>query len=281
MSNCKVTIKIKRIMIWNNLILGFAATAYAYGIPCTAKMTVTEIARFGLDVPSTSDASIWQKAAVALQGDKTPQHYVLGTEVQNKSTVQITSERDDGHKGYTNPATTPESAACGGSVHSLFGAPKDCFHVHFQQSAVGPNGPATANVVEFVRNTFAVSRLTPEFQKQIETDFLNFDEIYQKGKPEGQSGGWTMGWTVEEVEHPDIKGEKTRSFVIVRGWDKLEYFQQSLQSEYYKQAIGILFAWNAPYQMVSVFSPHFLRLVPQTDQWQWHIERKIEDGIVG
>lgn len=45
-------------MIWNNLILGFAATAYAYGIPCIANMTVTEIARFGLDVPSTSDASI-------------------------------------------------------------------------------------------------------------------------------------------------------------------------------------------------------------------------------
>lgn len=58
MSNCKVTIKWKRIMIWNNLILGFAATAYAYGIPCIANMTVTEIARFGLDVPSTSDASI-------------------------------------------------------------------------------------------------------------------------------------------------------------------------------------------------------------------------------
>lgn len=254
MSNRMVMLNIKSIMIWVNLILGVAATAYSYGIPCPDKMAVTEIARFGLDVPSISDASIWQKAAVALQGDKTAQHYVLGTEVQNKSTVQITLEQDGDQRGYKNHATTPESAPCGGSVHSLFGAPNDCFHVHFQQSAVGPNGPATANVVEFVRNTFAVSRLTPEFQKQIETDFTNFDEIYQKGKPEGQHGGWTMGWTVEEVEHPDIKNEKTRSFVIVRGWDKFEYFEKSLQSEYYKQAIGVLFAWNAPYQMVSAFS---------------------------
>jgi hypothetical protein len=246
-----VDIKMKGIIIWINILLGVAVTAYSYRIPYTTKMVVTEIARFRLDLPSTLDSSIWYKAAAALQSDKVPQYYVLGTEVQNKSTVQITSEWD-GYRDYTNFATTPDFTSFIGSVRSLFGAPMDCFHIHFNQSAVGPNGPATANVVEFVRNAFAISRLTPEFQKQIETEFLKFDEIYQKGKPEGQRG-LTMGWTLEEVEHPDIEGEKTRSFIIVRGWDKFEYFEQSLQNEYYKDAVGILYAWNAPFQMVSVY----------------------------
>ncbi|KEF53521.1 uncharacterized protein A1O9_10496 [Exophiala aquamarina CBS 119918] len=223
-------------------------------------MFVTEIARFVPNLPSTLDSSIWQKAAVALQNDKTPRYYVLGTEVQNKSTVQITSELD-AYREYTKFASTDHCTSFAGSVSELFGAPTDCFHVHFNQLAVGPNGPATANVVEFVRNFFAISRLTPEFKQQIETDFLKFDEIYQMGKPEGQRG-FTMGWTLEEVEHPDIEGESTMSFVIVRGWDRFEYFEQSLQNEYYKEAIRILLAWNAPFQM-------------------WHVERKIEDGIVG
>lgn len=243
--------KMKSTIIWINLLLGVTATAYSCRIPYTAKMVVTEIVRFGLDLPSIADNSTWQKAAGALQGDRAPQHYVLGTEVQNKSIVQITSEWDS-YRDYTNFANSPEFTSFVGSVRGLFGEPKDSFHVHFDRSAVGPNGPATANVVEYVRNTFAISRLTSEFQKQIEMDFLKFDEIYQKGLPEGQRG-WTMGWTLEEVEHPDIKGEKTRSFVIVRGWDKFEYFEQSLQNEYYKEGVSILYGWNAPFSMVSVY----------------------------
>jgi hypothetical protein len=77
-------------------------------------------------------------------------------------------------------------------------------------------------VVEYVRNVFAISRQ-----------------------------GWNKGWTSEEIEYPDVEEEKTKLFIIVRGWDSFRDFEGCLQNGYYTEAVGILYEWKAPFQMVS------------------------------
>ncbi|OBT72691.1 hypothetical protein VF21_08798 [Pseudogymnoascus sp. 05NY08] len=139
----------------------------------------------------------------------------------------------------------------------LFGT-YDIFHVLLNRSALSPDGPATAPVVEFVQNYFPASRVTPEFQKQVEEDFVRFDGIYKKGAKGNLS--WASGWVLEDQEHESIKGEMAKCFFIARGWESMDCFEQSLQNDAYKEAIPILFAWNAPWKM-------------------WHIERKVLTGI--
>lgn len=73
----------------------------------SCKMVLTEIIHFRAESlpdalsPSTSVDDTVQKAVKALRGVNTPQHFVLGTKVQDKSAVQITSEWD-GVQDYAN-----------------------------------------------------------------------------------------------------------------------------------------------------------------------------------
>ncbi|KAF8856374.1 hypothetical protein BDZ45DRAFT_727537 [Acephala macrosclerotiorum] len=139
------------------------------------------------------------------------------------------------------------------SLRSFYGEPYSIFHVTLDRSAFGSDGPATANVVEYVQTYFPASRVTPEFQKQVEEDFFRFDEIYSKGAKVSVS--WAFGWVLEEQEHEDIKGEKARSFFVTSGWESMDHFEQSVKNDAYKKAIPLLLAWNAPWKM-------------------WHVERK-------
>ena len=54
-------------------------------------MPVAEIMLFS---PPTTLDDIIEKAVKALKGVKTPQHFVLGTQVQDKGALQIMSEWD-------------------------------------------------------------------------------------------------------------------------------------------------------------------------------------------
>lgn len=195
---------------------------------------------------TTVDDTI-KNASKVFKGVKPPQNFALGTQVQDKGTFQITSEWDS-VQDYTNIKATPEYGSFINSVRNFCGKPDDIFHVALNRSTFGPEGAATAPIVEFVQNYFPVSRITPEFQKQIEEDFVRFDGIYSKGAKGNFS--WASGWVLEEQEHESIKGEKAKCFSIARGWESMDCFEQSVQNDAYKEAIPILFAWNAPWKMV-------------------------------
>jgi hypothetical protein len=188
-------------------------------------------------------ANTIQKAVNALKGAKIPRHFVFGTQVQDKGAVQITSELDG-----VNVETTPESSSFVNNLRSVYGEPQNNFHVSLSQSAFGPDGPATANVVEYVQTYFPTSLVTPSFQKQIEEDFFRFDEIYSKGAKGTVS--WAFGWVLEELDHEGIKGEKAKCCFVMRGWESMGLFEESVRNGAYKEAIPLLLAWKAPWKMV-------------------------------
>jgi hypothetical protein len=217
-------------------------------------MAVTAIIQFGAEplldahAPRTTVDDTIQKALKVLKEVKALKPFVLGTQVQYKGAIQITLEWDG-----AEDSPNFEAAELGPfirSVRSFCGEPQNIFHVALNRSAFGPDGPATANVVEFVLNYFPASRVTPEFQKKVEEDFLKFDEIYSKGAK--GSVGWAFGWVLEEQEHENVKGEKAKCFFVTRGWESMDYFEQSVKNDAYKDAIPLLFAWDAPWKMVCV-----------------------------
>lgn len=218
-------------------------------------MTVTEIIQFSIEqpldahAPRTSIEKEVQKAAEALKGVDIPEQYALGIQVQDKGVIQITSEWDH-IQDYGNLATTPGFSSFIDIMRSSVGEPQSIFHVALERSAFRLDGPVTANVVEFVQSYFPTSRVTPEFRKQVEEDFLKFDDIYIKGAKGGES--WSSGWVVEEQEHEDIKGEKAKCFFVTRGWKNMDCFEQSIKSDAYKKAIPLLLGWNVPFEMVGV-----------------------------
>ncbi|KFY96202.1 hypothetical protein V500_02550 [Pseudogymnoascus sp. VKM F-4518 (FW-2643)] len=226
-------------------------------------MALVEIIHFSVEplldshAPRTTVDDTIQNVAQVLKGVKIPQNFALGTQVQDKGTAQITSEWD-GVQGYANIEATPEYGSFINSVRNSCGKPDDIFHVALNRSVFGPEGAATAPVVEFVQNYFPASRITPGFQKKAEEDFVRFDGIYSKGAKGNIS--WASGWVLEEQEHESINGEKAKCFFIARGWESMDCFEQSVQNDVYKEAIPILFAWNAPWKM-------------------WHVERKVLNGI--
>ena len=219
-------------------------------------MVVTEIIQFGAEQlfdahesRTTVDDRI-QKTAKTLKGVKALQHFVLGTQVQDKGAIQITSEWN-GAKDYVNFETTAEFGSFIKSVRSSCGEPHSIFHVALNRSAFGSDGPATANVVEFVQSYFPASHVTPEFQEKVKEDFLKFDEIYIKGAK--GTASFAFGWVLEEQEHEAIKGEKAKVFFVTRGWESMDHFERSTKNDAYKEAIPILYAWNAPWKMVGVY----------------------------
>lgn len=191
-------------------------------------MALIEIIHFSAEplldshAPRTTVDDTIQNVAKVLKGVKIPQNFALGIQVQDKDTVQITSEWD-GVQGYANIEATPEYGSFINSVRNFCGKPGDIFHVPLNRSAFGPDGAATAPIVEFVQNYFPVSRVTPEFQKRIEEDFKWFDGIYSKGAKGNFS--WASGWVLEEQEHESIKGEKAKCFFIARGWESMICFE--------------------------------------------------------
>lgn len=210
-------------------------------------MAVTQIIHFGVE-PTTVDETI-QKAVKALKEAQTPQNFVLGTQIQDKGAVQFTSEWD-GVKDYENFQTTPGFGSFISNLRSAFGELHDIFHVALNRSAFGSDGSATANVVEHVQIWFPASRVTREFQKQIEEDFLRFDGIYRKDT-KGIADA-AFGWVLEEQEHEGIQGEKAKCFFVTRGWESMDHFEESIKTDAYKESIPILLSWNAPFKMVSV-----------------------------
>lgn len=207
-------------------------------------MVVTEILRCGSK--AVPNDTIIREAIEALRESKRARHESLGTLVSDSSAVQITAEWEDDHEIH------PGWSHITDNVKDYIGQPNSIIHISLNEPALGPDGPGTANVVEFAASYFPVSQATPEFKKQIEADFLKFDRTAIKGL-KGASG-LSYGWVSEEQDHQDISGEKAACFLIMRGWESFSHFEAGTQSPEFKEAAPILFSWGAPFEMVSLHS---------------------------
>ena len=114
------------------------------------------------------------------------------------------------------------------------------------------DGPAAANVVEYVQSYFPASRVTPELQKQVGADYSKFDEIFSK-RAKGRVS-IASGWVLEEQEHKydNIKGEKAKCFFVVSGWESMDRFDHSVNTDAFKETIPLLLSWNASVKLVGV-----------------------------
>lgn len=207
-------------------------------------MEITQIIHFN---SQPVEENTIQQTVKAIREIKRPQNFTLGTQIQDKTAVQITAEW--GGPEHENFKTTPEFKNFTDTLSIIYGQPHRIFHVDLNNPAFGPQGPGTANVVEYVQNYFPASLVTPEFQKKIEAEFLKFEAICIKSST--GDVGCASGWVKEELEHEDIKGEKAKCFLVMRGWGKMGDFERLVQSEDFRKAIPILLAWNVPYKMVS------------------------------
>jgi heme-degrading monooxygenase HmoA len=219
-------------------------------------MAIAEIIQFSAEskvdartLHTTVDDRI-QKAVDLVKGASSPKNFVIGAEIQDKGAIQVTSEWE-GVQDYANFGTTPEFNSFTKNLRNSCGDPRRIFHVDLARSVFGPDGPATANVVEYVSSYFPVSVATLEFRKQIEKDFFRFDEIFNKNA--NGNKGWTYGWALDELDHENIKGEKATCFFIVRGWESFGHFEQSTKNDEFKEAIPILLGWKAPFKMVGAY----------------------------
>ncbi|KAJ5605356.1 hypothetical protein N7510_010510 [Penicillium lagena] len=204
------------------------------------------------EAPNTAVEDTIQEAVRALKGVNPRPDFVLGSQLQDQNVIQITSEQDDLQNSVGNESALKFSPFLK-SVRSLCGEPLNIFHVALNRPVFGPDGPAMARVVEFVLSYFPVSRVTPDFRKQVQDDFLRFDEIYSPAVTGSQS--WASGWLLEDQMHESLNGEMAKCFLVVRGWDSMDHFEASIKSDAYKQAIPLLLAWNTPWKM-------------------WHVERR-------
>lgn len=122
-------------------------------------MPLVEIIHFSVELlldshaPHTTVDDTIQNVAKVLNGVKIPPNFALGTQVQDKGTVQITSEWD-GVQDYANIEATPGYGSFINSVRNFCGKPDDIFHIALNRSAFGPEGAAAAPIVEFVLNYF-------------------------------------------------------------------------------------------------------------------------------
>jgi hypothetical protein len=52
---------------------------------------------------------------------------------------------------------------------------------------------------------------------------------------------------LEEQEHKDVK--KSKCFLVARGWEGMQYFEDVIKTDEYKEAVQILMGWQAPWDM--------------------------------
>ena len=206
-------------------------------------MPILQLLTFHFPTPSTTDTAS-NTALSALKGPKAPQNFVLGTSISDKSTLQLTSEWHD-------PAaeSTPEASDYRQTILQTLGTPKSMYHVslHNDASAFSDGGPMASALVEFVKIYFPSDKVDAAFQEKIEADFRRFDEIC--GRVVRGNGGVGYGWVVEEQEHAEVEGGKCRCFFVARGWEGMQFFEEVLKTNEYKEAVQIVLGWGAPWEM--------------------------------
>jgi hypothetical protein len=156
--------------------------------------------------------------------------FVLGTKIQDEKVAQLTT---------SPPAAPPASLGTPLAIHTA----------RLNAPFFGADNPGSAPVIEYVLIYFANSRITPEFRKRIEIDFAAFDVLAKKGA-RGDIGV-ASGWVDESLTHESIQ-EPATGYLVARGWEAMEDFENVLKTVEYAEAIPLLLAWEAPFEMVSM-----------------------------
>lgn len=175
----------------------------------------------------------------ALRKVNTLRRLVLGSTIQDPNLLQITAGLG-GSQEETIISALPEIC------HN----PRQIIRATYNMPIIHGDSPVTAPLVEHVQGYFPASKVTPEFQQQIESDMQTFHQNYVQHQAGFRAMAWA--WTLDEVDHEDIKGEKAKCLLVLVGWDTMADFQRSFDSDACKDALKILLAWNTPFNMVSL-----------------------------
>jgi quinol monooxygenase YgiN len=180
-----------------------------------------------------------------------PSHFMVGRATQDETEIQLTVQWD-GTKDYAALQSTEAYKSFTTELHKSVGEPYNRLSLVHEKSVFGADGAATSDVIEFAYNQFPASRVTPEFQDKIQGDFTKFDEILMKEAHGGFDRVW--GWLEGEQTHPDVKDEPTKAFKVIRGYDSFEQYQSTIQTNAFKEAIPLLFAWGSLTKLVSIIT---------------------------
>jgi hypothetical protein len=206
-------------------------------------MTVTAITSFTTSTPI--DETV-HKLTQTLQSSNSNTRFVIGTKIQEPSTIQITSEWPT----VKSPADLQASSAYQSfteAIQSSTSSPLTTTIAHLDTSPFKAGHPP---IVEFVKTDFPTAEVTPELQERINSDFARFESIYRKRGTQEETGevGLATGWTEEQ--------DGVTGFFVVRGWTGMGKFEEALGTEVWKEGIPILLGWGKPFSL-------------------WHVERKV------
>lgn len=198
-------------------------------------MSVIRIAQYNNAVSTDALAAVGSHGNSSTDGKYT---LAIGSITQDLRTTQITSE-----------VAAASTSSILSRLEESLGLAQLSYHAELKDSAFGDSGPATFEVVEYVLSYFPASRITPEFRASVEKTMKDFDDIYKQGASGGEH--WTFGWVEEGIIHDEIQDEPVKGFLVVRGWDAMEQFEASIQTEEFRKSLPLLLSWNAPHKMVS------------------------------
>ncbi|KAJ4334274.1 hypothetical protein N0V95_009212 [Ascochyta clinopodiicola] len=214
-------------------------------------MAVTAIISLTASAPT---AITIERLMVALKPFSGFACFIVGTKVQEPTTIQITSEWPRFHTAAELSSST-EFKSFTEAIRALVPFPITIILTSLDASLFADSAPP---LVEYVKTDFPAELATPDLQKQVEEDFARFERIYRKRGTASEVGeiGLSVGWAEELVLRASDKAEgRVKSFLVIRGWEDMSRFEESVHTELFKECIPILLSWGAPFDL-------------------WHIERK-------
>lgn len=203
-------------------------------------MAVIQITQYSSDGATTKVNEVIEK----LGNQATIRRLAIGTRVQTPNTIQVVLEREA--LSSADAASSPLLT----ELENTFGGAQKSFQVDISPSPFSADSPATVEFVEYVTTWFPVSQATPEFRRNIESEFMKFNEVIMR-EADGRIG-LSIGWGVEEQDNTEVKNEKAVPFFAMTGWRSMQQFEKLTKTDSFKEAAPILMGWGAPYQMVSI-----------------------------
>ncbi|CEJ87384.1 hypothetical protein VHEMI04398 [[Torrubiella] hemipterigena] len=205
-------------------------------------MPTVEIRRYS--VPSdltesqSSKADLLGAAIAFAKQANGPAHVAVGT-IEGQSGVQLIVEWKNDIK---NVAQSTLYITFESDLKKTLGQSTLLLQVPVAESIFGHGGPAEAAVVEFAHNQFPVSRATPEFKARVKSDFQKFDDTFKTTAHGGES--WVADWLPGQRPHDAVTDELTESFLVIRGYNSVKEYTDSIKGQGFKEGLPILLAWK-------------------------------------
>lgn len=205
-------------------------------------MPTVEIRRYS--VPSdltesqSSKADLLEAGIAFAKQSNGPAHVAVGT-IEGQSGIQLIVEWSNDIKSVAQSTfyTTFKN-----DLQETLGQPTFLLQVPVPQSIFGNGGSAEAAVVEFAHNQFPVSRATPEFKARVKSDFQKFDDSFKTTALGGEN--WVADWLPGQRPHDAVTDELTESFLVIRGYNSVEEYTESIKGQGFKEGLPILLAWK-------------------------------------